>query len=286
MVRHRISHGDYAAVVTEWGGRLAGLEHAGRPLVDGFGDDGSEDRYRGAVLAPWPNRTAGGVWVHDGRSLRLPITEPERGHAHHGLVASVPWTTIEASADAVALRHRLAPIEGYPWELELGIDYALADTGLTVVLTAHHGSGPGPAPVAVGFHPYLTAGSERVDSDILEMPGRRRVLVDETMIPVGEEPVAGTAYDFTRGRRLGDQRLDDAWTDLAGPLARLRGDDGVTELWVDETLPWLQAFTHPDRRTVAIEPMSAPADALNSGAGLRWLEPGTSTSWTWGIRRG
>lgn len=286
MVRHRIAHGDYAAVITAWGARLAGLEHAGRPLVEGFDDDGVEDRYRGAVLAPWPNRTAGAVWEHERRRLRLPVTEPERGHAHHGLVASAAWAWGEVAADAVTLTHHLDAIEGYPWELGLSIRYGVDDGGLTVRLSAVHEAGAGPAPIAVGFHPYLTAGSAVIDDDVLDLPGRTRVVVDDALIPAGTEPVAGTAYDLTGGRHLGSLALDDAWTDLERPVVRLSGADGVTELWADETLPWLQAFTHPDRRTVAVEPMSAPADALNSGEGLTWLEPGAAASWTWGLRRG
>jgi aldose 1-epimerase len=36
---------------------------------------------------------------------------------------------------------------------------------------------------------------------------------------------------------------------------------------------------------VAIEPMTAPADSLNTGEGLRWLEPGEEWIAAWGIRR-
>ena len=36
---------------------------------------------------------------------------------------------------------------------------------------------------------------------------------------------------------------------------------------------------------IAVEPMTAPADALNSGLGLRWIEPGASWSGHWGICR-
>ena len=37
-------------------------------------------------------------------------------------------------------------------------------------------------------------------------------------------------------------------------------------------------------QAVAIEPMTAPADAFNSGAGLRWLKPGEAWTVRWGIR--
>ena len=35
---------------------------------------------------------------------------------------------------------------------------------------------------------------------------------------------------------------------------------------------------------VALEPMTAPPDALNSGTGLIWLEPGESWTSSWGVR--
>jgi aldose 1-epimerase len=36
-------------------------------------------------------------------------------------------------------------------------------------------------------------------------------------------------------------------------------------------------------QAVAIEPMTAPADAFNSGQGLRWLAPGEDWVVRWGI---
>ena len=35
---------------------------------------------------------------------------------------------------------------------------------------------------------------------------------------------------------------------------------------------------------MAIEPMTAPPDALNSGDGLRWLSPGDTWEARWGIQ--
>ena len=64
-----ISGGGYRAVVTECGGGLRSLEHDGRPLVLGFGEDEQSTSGRGQLLAPWPNR------IRDGRVLlRRPAT--------------------------------------------------------------------------------------------------------------------------------------------------------------------------------------------------------------------
>ena len=35
---------------------------------------------------------------------------------------------------------------------------------------------------------------------------------------------------------------------------------------------------------IAIEPMTAPPDALNSGQGVQWIEPGASSEGSWGLR--
>jgi aldose 1-epimerase len=51
---------------------------------------------------------------------------------------------------------------------------------------------------------------------------------------------------------------------------------------------YIQVFTprdYPGRElTVAIEPMTCPANAFNSGEALRWLAPGESFEASWGLR--
>ena len=88
-------------------------------------------------------------------------------------------------------------------------------------------------------------------------------------------------------------RLDTAYTDV------LSDDDGMwrctvsaadrtTTLWADAAFPWLQVFTaiaedRKDEVGIAVEPMSCPADAFNTGDGLVVLEPGEEWTGTWGI---
>jgi aldose 1-epimerase len=149
----------------------------------------------------------------------------------------------------------------------------------------------------VGQHPYLTAGVP-ADLTVLTVPASRRLLTDDASIPVGEEDVTGTPYDFRDGRVVGELQLDEAYVGLEpGPdglvrvrLAEPRSRLGV-ELWADAATRCLQVFTgdtlpDPARRRVglAVEPMSCPADAFNSGANLVILEPGDSHTLRWGLR--
>ncbi|MCZ4497082.1 MAG: aldose epimerase, partial [Thermoleophilia bacterium] len=59
---------------------------------------------------------------------------------------------------------------------------------------------------------------------------------------------------------------------------------------VDRSYPWIQLFTGDTlpaerrRRGLAVEPMTAPANAFRSGTDVVRLEPGASTTSTWHLR--
>lgn len=297
----RLEGGPYAAVVVESGGGLRELTHGDTPVLAGYPEDQMPAGGRGQVLAPWPNRVRSGAWTHHGRKLQLPVTEVGRHNANHGLVRWVAWHELGSGPSWVRLGCRLMAQSGFPWPLDLTVHYALSEQGLEVTVGAAN-PGPEPVPFAAGMHPYLALSGPLADT-VLQVPARTRLLVDDQAIPIGEEPVAGSAYDFAEGRAVGDATVDDCFGDL------VRGEDGtavcrvgaapgsgpVVELWVDRAWRWLQVYTGDDlspgtpgtgpRESVAVEPMSAPPDALNSGRDLAVLEPGGEWSGTWGVRR-
>ncbi len=293
--QHEISAHGYRAVVTESGGTLRLLEYAGRPLVDGFAADAMPFGGRGQQLVPWPNRLEDGHYSFDGRDLQLALSEPPRHNASHGLVRWVPWQLVDRQPHEVTLAYRLLPQTGYPWLLDCGVRYGLDADGLTVIQWATNRSDE-PAPYASGQHPYLVAGPAPVDDWQLTLPAHTRVLSDpERKLPTGTEPVAGTSHDFRGGRPIGDLVLDDAFTDLdrdpdGRVTARVEAEWAV-ELWADEAHGWLQVYSADDagataRRSLAVEPMTAPANAFRSGEGLRRLAAGQAIRTSWGLRAG
>ena len=194
----------------------------------------------------------------------------------------------------MTLGYRVMAQSGYPWTLDLTITYRLSEAGLQVTLGATNVSAE-PAPFAAGMHPYLAISGPLSTTELL-LPASTRVLTDERLIPTGAEPVAGTAYDFTAARAVADVTIDDCFGDLSRDadgraVVRL----GDVELWVDGSWSWLQVFTGDvlppgppgtgPRESVAVEPMTAPPDAFNSGRDLVVLDPGASWSGTFGVRR-
>ena len=131
---------------------------------------------------------------------------------------------------------------------------------------------------------------------VLQLPASREVLVDDRMLPTSTEPVRPET-DFRTPRPLGSTSLDTAFTGLERDPATGRWvvtvsglrDRADVHVWADGSFEWAQVFTvkgaddAPGVRGIAVEPMSCPADAFNSGQGLVVLTPGESWSGTWGI---
>ena len=285
------------AVVVAVGGGLRAYSAWSRELVDGYGAEEMCSSGRGQVLIPWPNRLEDGSYQFDGRRHQLPLNEPERRNAIHGLVRWATWTAVLRQPHRVVMEHILYPQPGYPFCLKLSIEYTLSDSGLRVRTTAAN-IGTVACPYGSGAHPYLTIGPETIDRLILRIPGRTVLRSDERGLPIGEETAAGTENDFREPRSIGAVPLDHAFTDLdrnANGVARVElrdPDQGIwVSLWVDESYPYLMVFTGdplPDvrRRSLAIEPMTCPPNAFRSGAGLIRLEPGATVTSTWGIASG
>ncbi|GAB4004502.1 aldose 1-epimerase family protein [Nocardioides ultimimeridianus] len=287
--QYRIESDGYVAVVTQSGGALRSLTHDGRPLIDGFDESAMASGGRGQILMPWPNRLRDGRYTFQGTEQQLALTEPKRHNASHGLVRWAAWSPVSQEPHRVTLGYRLPAQTGYPWTLDLTLTYRVGLDGLTVTQSATNRSGA-PAPYASGAHPYLLAGEGPCDDWTLQLPAATRLLVDdERLLPTGRTDVSGTEFDFRTARPLGRTVLNDAFTDLDDD-ARVRltdGDRGV-ELRVDEHHRWLQVYTADDTATprvsVAVEPMTAPPDAFNSGDDLVVLEPEQTFAATWGIR--
>ena len=287
-----ISRGDQRAVVVEVGGGLRAYSASGRELLDSYPADGEITSGRGQVLIPWPNRIEDGAYEFDGRQQQLPLDELVARNAIHGLVRWAGWRVGEREESRVVLEHDLHPQPGYPFALALAIEYTLSDEGLSVSTTATN-TGPDPCPYGCGHHPYLMLGTPSVDTLVLTARARTVLSANERGLPTGQAAVAGTEYDFTEPRAIGETRLDNCFTDLERDdgIARveLRSPDGAgLTLWLDESYGYVMLFTGDplpdvDRRSIAVEPMTCPPNAFRSGEALIRLEPGRSFTSTWGI---
>jgi len=287
-----IVRGDSRAVITELAACLRLFEKNSVQLTETFGDDQIPPGAVGILLAPWPNRVDKAVWTLNGKEQRLDITELKRGHATHGLLRNTGYRKVEHTESGVSLEAGIFPQHGYPFHLTHRVRYELDNEGDLLVTQSLVNHSEEAAPVALGAHPYLRLGQEDTSGLTLTVPGETYLITDETLIP-RDKAAAAEEVDLRAGREVGSLDMDCAYTDLV-PAASgrvestLSAPDGRSvTLWQDETFPYTHVFVtdkYPGRvQAVAIEPMTAPANALNSGDGLVWLEPGAEFGGSWGI---
>ncbi len=302
--QHALRAGDYEAVIASVGASLRSLTFAGRDLVVPFDADEVRPSYRGATLAPWPNRIVDGLYAFGGTERQVALTEPARHHALHGLAAWLDYEAVDKGPSHVTLEAAVEPQTGYPWRVVIRTTFSLDAEGLTQTVTATNES-PDAAPWGTGPHPYLVAGAGHVDDWTLELPADEVLAVTpDRLSPIGLRPVDADdpeRFDFRAARAIRAVEIDHAYTalqrDEAG-LARVRVTDaagsGVEMTW-DAACPWVQIHTSdkgvgkPGHRTgLAVEPMTCAPDAFNADrydydAGLIVLEPEASASASWRI---
>lgn len=291
---HELVAGEVAADISETAASLRRLTVRGVDLVRGTLDD-EPPLGAGMVLVPWPNRVEGGWWALDGSPQQLELTEPELGNANHGLLARARYTVGGREPDRVLLAAPVAATQGYPFDLATSVEYRLTADGVEVTHIIDNLSSR-PAPVALGAHPYLRLGDLAVEDLVLQLAAGRALSLDDGHIPRGSVDVTGTALDLRVGRLVRDVVPHGCYTglDLVDGLVqhRLRAGDGrEVRLWAEPVFTHVQVFVTDEFPTgagavsaIAIEPMTAPPNALRTGDSLRWLEPGERWTARWGIR--
>lgn len=293
IITRATEQGVARATVTELAASLREFSIGGVDLVESYAESAMPPFADGIVLVPWPNRIDDGCWMHDGEVQQLDITEGERNNAIHGLLRNTGYSLIERTAELVTLGATVFPQHGYPFHLHTTVRYQLVESGLRVTHTATNLSDAA-APYALGTHPFVKVGATPIEELTLTMTAATRFELNDRLIPTGEVAVAGTEFDLSGGRLIGELDLDTAFGGIEaidGVAVRLTAPDGrELRVTVDENFDFIQLFTPRNFPTlagegqaVAIEPMTGAPNAFNTGRGLRWLEPGIEFEASWGV---
>jgi aldose 1-epimerase len=245
------------------------------------------------LLYPWANRLASFDYTVAGRTVAVPH-DPARvaldgnGLPIHGVIGGrLAWELLGEPAPGtqslVAVLHwsEAQPdlFEVFPFRHDLRYEARLAGGRLEIEVRVD-ACGEDPVPVAFGFHPYLSPPGAPRGRWQVELPAMRCLALDERQIPTGPDQTL-PAQTF----ELAQRGFDDGFDSLAQP-ARFAVTAGGRRLELEflEGYPCAQVFAPPARQLLCFEPMTAPANALRSGAGLRVLEPGESYRATFAVR--
>lgn len=292
---YELAHGNQRALVGGVAASLLSWQVDGTELLLTHPPEVVGEGYQGKTIVPWPNRIEDGRYDFGGATYQVPINEPDRNTALHGLLSFVEWQPVRHRRDSVVLEAHQHPDYGYPFHLLFRIEFSLGRNGLQVALTAAN-IGSGPAPFGTANHTYIAAPAGTIDEMQLRLGASTYYLTDDNLIPTGTAPVAGTEYDFRDPRVIGATAMDVAFGDLAREsdgravvgFGRPGGAD--VELWLDSGYGYLQVYTdddpdgHPPRSGLTVEPVSCAPNAFNTGDGLTVIAPGARWHGTWGLR--
>lgn len=256
--------GNFQAKIVTVGAGLAELTHLGRHIVIPHKPEEMPLAHLGKVLVPWPNRVADGCYQHNGKTFQLAVNDPVSHTAIHGLLAWRDWQINQLSNTEVSLTIFLPPSYGYPFALVSEVIYRLeADSGLHVIIRTQN-VGDEIAPYGAGAHPYLTCNLHPIDDCELTLPASEETC-DER--------------DFTTQRRIAQSTIDHTFRAMPPDAeweVRITSPSQNMSTFLRSHQPWLQVYTGEKlaRRGLAVEPMTCPPDAFNSGISLIHLAPG------------
>jgi len=290
---HRLASGDLEAIFLPRHGMLgASLRHCGAEMLRQI-DDLDQARARGStagipLLHPWANRLAGLRYSAAGREVALDSKSSLLHLDANGLpIHGVPWSMLAWEVTAAA-RTRLAArldwtredlLAVFPFPHRLEMTVSLAADGLTVETTLVADRGH-PVPVSFGFHPYFGLPGIARDDWRLSLPAMRRLTLDARHIPMGAEEVFD-GFDAA----LGKHDFDDGFAllDRSASLSLSGGGHRIGMEFI-AGYRFAQIYAPKGSDFVALEPMTAPTNALKTGRGLRLVEPGASFSAAFRIR--
>lgn len=259
-------------------------------------------RYQNALLWPWPNRLADACYSLDSTEHYLPMNEPNRGNALHGLASQMNFELAQAHCSddgAEALLMGVFPgAQGYPWPWVIQLVFQLSEKGLAVSTACQwlvngdvvtlDASQPESVPIGWGWHPYIKLGDYGVDSLLLELPAADRLELDNRLLPTEE---LFEYSDFSTLKQLGNTVFDTPlWLDDTIPLpstSLLTPAGWGIEIWQQNSngqYAFLQLFTPPERDSIAVEPATCAPNAFHNGMGLQWAEAGQWLHASFGIR--
>jgi aldose 1-epimerase len=237
------------------------------------------------LLYPWANRLAGFEYAIAGRTVAVPrdisrVALDGGGLPIHGVIGGrLEWELSGVpSPGAQSLTARLSWSESrpelfevFPFRHDLHYRARLEGGRLEVEVTVQ-ACGKDTVPVAFGFHPYLSLPGVPRERWEVELPAMRRLALDERQIPTGPERALPSQVFALAGHAF-----DDGFDSVTEP-AHFAVTAGTRRIALDFLggYPCAQVFAPPPSQFICFEPMTAPANALRSGAGLRLLAPGES----------
>ena len=230
------------------------------------------------LLYPWANRLAESRYRVLGQEVVLDKSSPLLHFDEHGLpMHGVPWPLLRWLVTEARQEFITAQLDWFssdllalfPFRHRVELVATLRPDGLTLETTVV-ASSEGPVPVSFGFHPYFGFSELSRANCYLKLPAMRKLVLDGRGIPTGDEERFAGFND-----ELGESSFDDGFALMDEQTTfAVAGAACKVNVELLAGYRYAQVFAPKDKDYIALEPMTAPANALSNGRGLRFVAPG------------
>jgi aldose 1-epimerase len=245
--------------------------------------------HKSSKLSPFVCRIKEGKYHFDNKEYEF-LNKFLDGSAIHGLLVKKSFEVIDEAAGetsaSVTMKYDYEKDDaGYSFDYRCTVKYQLEKKRMLSIETTVMNTGKMQMPIADGWHPYFTLGG-KTDNWELSFNAKRMLEFDKKLIPTSKL-IANSK--FIKPEKIGKTFLDNCFLldELHGePACSLRNPENGLELlfFVEEQYFYLQIYTPPHRKSIAIENLSGAPDCFNNGMGLIILGPEQSQTFTVGYQ--
>jgi aldose 1-epimerase len=223
------------------------------------------------ILHPWANRLGGfryrvGSTQVDLSKRRRKLHTDEHGLPIHGvMLGERRWRVLELADDASAwlrasFRFDAAPLlDVFPFPHELEVEAKVDGERLHVTTTVSPIARKS-VPIAFGWHPYFRLPGTRRADVTLHLPPRLHLELDDRGLPTGAE-----RRERAESEPIGRRTFDDTYRLRRQRRLGLSSDQRALTIEYDAGYLFAQVFAPAGKPFVALEPMTAPTNALVTG---------------------
>lgn len=254
-------------------------------IIDGFTSPQDAETcitigFKSSKLSPFVCRLSKGKYVFDGAEY-LTNKFFLGDEAIHGLIYDAAFTIKHTHADDTQASVVLVfdynnKVGGFPFEYNIEITYALKGNNTLSLETIVTNNGNKAMPLNDGWHPYFKIGNT-VNDLLFKMNASKMIEFNDKLIPTGK---IVDYNNFSDAKKIGETFLDNCFVLHSNnlPCCTLTNQQLGVQLIInaDESYPYLQVYTPPHRKSIAIENLSSPPDSFNNKIDLIILNPDES----------
>lgn len=269
----------YAKVDLILGGSIQELRLGNKTIISAENMPDYHTAFMSSILFPFANRIENGHYQFNDKNFKLDLSKVDNHNAIHGLVHDKTFQLIDQEISEIKASVTMSydedrPISGFPFKYKITLEYVLTENALELKVEIknkdHYAF-----PFSLGWHPYFK--SNDLHNTLININSNKKILVNDKMIPIGEEMMVWNELLKIEGKTF-----DDCF-ELNANVVELKTPEYHLEFRFSTEENYLQLYTPNDRKSIAIEPQTAPANSFNTKVGLQILQPNEQYQLSWKI---